>query len=41
MVDSNFSKYVFDIVAMLNGKYEPGKISSLQALGTEEWKPLK
>lgn len=36
-MEPNFSGFAFDIVALLNGTYEQGRVSSFQAFGTSEW----
>jgi inorganic triphosphatase YgiF len=36
-LEPNFSSYAFDIVALLNGTFEAGRISSFHAFGTTEW----
>lgn len=35
--EPNFSGYAFDLVALLNGTYEVGRLSSFHGLGTTEW----
>ncbi|KIO74623.1 hypothetical protein TH53_25325 [Pedobacter lusitanus] len=39
--EPNFSKFAFDLVALLNGTFESGRISSFHALGTTEWADAK
>ena len=39
--EPNFSQYAFDLVALLNGTFEIGRLSSFQALGTTEWAKTK
>jgi len=39
--EPNFSQYAFDMVAILNGTFEIGRISSFHALGTSEWAEAK
>lgn len=39
--ESNFSGFAFDLVALLNGTFEIGRISSFHALGTTEWAEAK
>ena len=37
----NFSRYAFDLVALLNGTFEVGRLSSFHALGDTEWAESK
>lgn len=39
--ETNFSEYAFDLVALLNGTFEVGRLSSFHALGTTEWAEAK
>lgn len=39
--EPNFSGYAFDLVALLNGTFEIGRLSSFHALGTTEWAEAK
>jgi len=39
--EPNFSGYAFDLVALLNGTFEVGRMSSFHALGTTEWAEAK
>jgi len=32
-----FAQFAFDIIALMSGKYEPGRLSSFYAFGTSEW----
>jgi len=40
-LEPNFSQYAFDLVALLNGTFEIGRLSSFHALGTTEWAEAK
>lgn len=35
--EPNFSQYAFDLVALMNGTYQVGRLSSFHGLGTTEW----
>lgn len=39
--EPNFSRYAFDLVALLNGTFEVGRLSSFHAMGTTEWAEAK
>lgn len=39
--EPNFSQFAFDLVAMFNGTYEVGRLSSFHAFGTTEWAEAK
>jgi len=39
--EPSFSRYAFDLVAILNGTFEIGRASSFHALGTTEWAEAK
>lgn len=39
--EPNFSGYAFDLIALLNGTFEIGRLSSFHALGTTEWAEAK
>lgn len=39
--EPNFSQYSFDLVALMNGTFEVGRLSSFHGIGTTEWAEAK
>ena len=39
--EPNFSGFAFDLVALLNGTFEIGRLSSFHAFGTSQWAEAK
>jgi len=39
--EPNFSQFGFDVIAMMQGSYEVGRVSSFYGMGTSEWEQSK
>ena len=39
--EPGFSQFGFDLIAMMQGKYEVGRLSSFYGMGTSEWEQKK